>query len=236
MKKLNCVFWLICVLTACNSETKEIKDEFLSDTVWKWESLEVTPESNINEIIWFDNISYVLELFPDIKYSLGEISEIQEEDTLFHPGKYKTAYLNFGKGICSYEDECYREATIKQYNLRFQQYIFDAGKYNNDYIGTLEVTKDAIYLKDKFGYEKKTYTLDNFQCNRYIGKRLSGEKEEKVYFFKNEIPLNFQRTNEQVIFTNDSLKWIGVIDLSQYSMEINQTHPSKKFIHTFELQ
>lgn len=65
---------------------------------------------------------------------------------------------------------------------------------------------------------------------------MSGEKDEKVYFFKNEIPLNFQRTNEQVIFTNDSLKWIGVIDLSQYSMEVNQIHPSKKFIHTFELQ
>lgn len=235
MKKLNCVFWLICVLTACNSETEEIKDEFLSDTVWKWKSIELTPDSSITES-WFDNFSNMLELFPDIKYSLGEISEIQEEDTLFHQGKYKTAYLNFGKSICSYEDECYQEATIKQYNLRFQQYIFDAGKYNNDYIGTLEVTKDGIYLNYRFGYEEKIYTLDNFQYNRYIGKILSGEKDEKVYFFKNEIPLNFQRTNEQVIFTNDSLKWIGVIDLSQYSMEVNQIHPSKKFIHTFKLQ
>ena len=94
MKKLNCVFWLICVLTACNSETEEIKDEFLSDTVWKWKSIELTPESSITES-WFDNFSNMLELFPDIKYSLGEISEIQEEDTLFHQGKYKTAYLNF---------------------------------------------------------------------------------------------------------------------------------------------
>ena len=88
MKKLNCVFWLICVLTACNSETEEIKDEFLSDTVWKWKSIELTPESSITES-WFDNFSNMLELFPDIKYSLGEISEIQEEDTLFHQGKYQ---------------------------------------------------------------------------------------------------------------------------------------------------
>lgn len=183
MKKLNCVFWLICVLTACNSETEEIKDEFLSDTVWKWKSIELTPESSITES-WFDNFSNMLELFPDIKYSLGEISEIQEEDTLFHQGKYKTAYLNFGKSICSYEDECYQEATIKQYNLRFQQYIFDAGKYNNDYIGTLEVTKDGIYLNYRFGYEKKYILLTIFNTIDILEKYCQEKKTKKCIFSK----------------------------------------------------
>lgn len=234
MKKLSCTFWLISVLTACNSEMEQMKDEFLSDTVWKWETTEITPIGDISES-HFDNLSNMLELFPDVKYSLGEISEVQKDDTLFHAGKYKTAYLNFGKGICSYKEECYQEVTIEKYNLQYQQYTFDIGEYNNDYIGILKVTKDGIYL-NRFGNEEKIYTLDNFRYNHYLGKRLSGKKDDKVYFLRNEFSLNFQRTNEQVIFTNDSLKWIGVIDLSQYTINVNQIHPSKKFIHTFELQ
>lgn len=235
MKKLGYAFWLISVLTACNSETEEIKDEFLSDTVWQWKSIGQTPESSITES-WFDNFANMLELFPDIKYSLGEISEVQKEDTLFHSGEYNIAHLNFGKGICTYYEERYQEVTIKQYNLQYQQYIFDSGEYNNDYIGILKVTKDGIYLNHRFGYKEKIYTLDNFQYNRYIGKRLSGKKDDKVYFMKNEFPFNFQRTDEQVILTNDSLKWIGIIDFTQYTIDVNQILPSKKTIHTFELQ
>ena len=145
MKKLSYTFLLIAILSACNSEKEKMKDEFLSDTIWKWEETAMTPDENISEEN-VDGFSKMLELFPDVKYSLGEISEVQKDDTLFHSGEYKTAYLNFGKNVCSYKEECYQKVTIKQYNLQYRQYTFNAGIYNNNHIGILEVTKDGIYL------------------------------------------------------------------------------------------
>ena len=214
MKKLSITFLLISVLSACNSEKEQLFDELLSGTIWEHQQAYATPLPPIYDEAFYDGFSKMLELFPDIKYNI--------------------VTLKFEKGICFYEDECYQNITIEQYNLSYQKYIFEIGEYNNDY-GTLKIKSNGIYLQ-KFGTEEKLYTLDNFQIDRYGGRRLLRKYDEKIYFWQNKIPLNYQRKESQVIFTNDSLKWIGIIDFSQYTMDITQIQPVKKFIHTFELQ
>lgn len=235
MKKLSITFLLISVLSACNSEKEQLFDDLLSGTIWEYRQIVVTPTDDNFEESFFDSFSEMLKLFPDIKYSLGDINDTQKNDTVYNQGKYNIATLKFEKGNCFYKEECYQEITIEQYNVSYQKYIFEMGEYNNDYIGILKITKDGIYL-NRFGNEEKLYALDNFQLIRFIGKTLLGKKNEKAYSWQNELSLKYQRTDEQVIFINDNLKWSGIIDFSQYTIDVTQILPSEKLIHVFKLQ
>ena len=71
---------------------------------------------------------------------------------------------------------------------------------------------------------------------RFIGKTLLGKKNGKAYSWQNELSLKYQRADEQIIFINDSVKWSGIIDFSQYTIDVTQILPSGKPIHVFKLQ
>ena len=123
MKKLSITFLLISVLSACNSEKEQLFDELLSGTIWEHQQAYATPLPPIYDEAFYDGFSKMLELFPDIKYSVGAINNIHKNDTIHHSGKYNIVTLKFEKGICFYEDECYQNITIEQYNLSYQKYI-----------------------------------------------------------------------------------------------------------------
>lgn len=235
MKKFSITILLISVLIACNSEKEQLFDDLLSGTIWEYRQIDVTPTDDNFEESFADNFSEMLELFPDIKYSIGDINDTQKNDTVYNQGLYNIATLKFEKGNCFYKEECYQEITIEQYNVSYQKYKFEVGEYNNDYIGILKIAKDGIYL-NRFGNEEKIYTLDNFQLMRFIGKTLLGKKNGKAYSWQNELSLKYQRADEQIIFINDSVKWSGIIDFSQYTIDVTQILPSGKPIHVFKLQ
>ena len=122
MKKISYIVIFVTALTSCTSEKEQLVDDFLFNTIWEYNQINETPYINYDQS-YFDNLSNILESYPNIKYTLEDSYYILQNDTIYHSGEYNTATLKFDQNICYYEDVRYQNITIEQYKISYQKYM-----------------------------------------------------------------------------------------------------------------
>lgn len=228
---------IVFMLMGCNSNEDNQTDELLKGTLWEWKYLNATPSDNINQVeIYSDLLTILSQYFSDIKYSIGPTFSTEKIDTSYHQGEHFNAHLKFENEECEYSEECFREATISHIEKKIQTYILEENIYINEYINmTLQIKSDGAHIYIN-GEEKKIYPLDNFKTNKYIGETIVKTTDEKIHKSKDSESFHFQRTENEIIFSNKNKKWIGILNPTDWTMSLVQILPERKDLHTFTLK
>lgn len=249
MKKIYLFAAMALIMMGCSSNDEENfpADELLAGTEWRYGTfhdndyldpgpIEEVTSANIN---WFD------KYFPDVELrcTIGEISSTENEDVSQDENLHSRAKLTFTNRECVYySDEGISYTTVEVIRHYSQTTTYVAQSYTssvNPYM-SLEVTKDAIIIYQTHPYtgqqmEHVYLELDNFKHTKTWDETVSSDTEESCINPKEEI-FSYQRNGNEVILTNSSKKWIGMLDTDAWTLSFMQIVPEKKEIPTFRLK
>lgn len=240
LNKLYLAFIIVFTLTGCSSGEDNQTDELLKGTKWEWRYPEIVPPILVPPTEYYDPLSGILDMFPNLSYSIGDISTTESTETNPIQGNHITHILKFSDSHCIYEIENYSLTMVYQLETKLQSRTFSQQIYISRFLkkDTLKVFSDGLYFHPYLEPKKvkNIYPLDNFKSYKMVDIDTLSIKKEKKYNEQVTETYSYQRIENEVIMTNENKKLIGTIDKTNWTMKVVQIIPERKDLHTLKMK
>lgn len=224
-------------LYACNtSEQEQPQDKLLTGTTWEYTQTEIRPDTGTPDEVWVtDNILWNALAALQIPYDTTERTAASY-DTIRNLRHSTSATLTFTNSRCQYLSAEQTTDSIVHYTKRWKVFHFEPGQYRDPEQKVLvTITNDRIQVVYSGAIHIGEWELTDGSLEIYRGRTMT-ESQLLENSLAQGLNFDYHRDNNEIILTCDSLKWIGALDRTNWTMEVVQVSPSKRDIYTFELK
>ena len=235
------IFWTIILfavsLCACTTEQPpQPTDQLLAGTTWEYSIIERRPDSSTPTIESWINDANLLNVLNELQIPY-EITERSAEgcDTIKNIVHKCLASLTFSNDKCLYESSEQTADSIISYTKYWKVFHLEAGEYNNpNSLLNATITTDKLLLYTSTSpiaeMDLEDGTIAFYNGREETDGQLLTTSTQQHYEF------SYQREGNDIYLQNDNLKWVGLLNRSEWTIEVVQIQPERKTIHTFELQ
>lgn len=247
MMKKTILFYLLVILllVSCSSDSDNEdlqKDELLSNTEWilnKEPENSFVDEEYYNESVIDKFLQYVSYKFPSIINSITiDYVELNEEKSTIKSA-INEGKLRFTDTQCIYTKLKQDVVTIQTVKNKYKRMTIPSQEWTNDRGDILKILPNGIYVTEKttdFPEEKRLIELTDNQYKEFsnlIG--VISEKETTEIKENTNLTFSFIRTENEIIMTNSSYKWFGILNKNNWTISVEQISPEKQEIGIFSL-
>lgn len=248
MKKtilLNLLVFLFLVSCSSDSDNEDVqKDELLSNTEWVY--IDNAPSDQITEeIVWNSDdfnkfLAGLLYRFPSFAINTVTIDyfELNEEKSTIKNG-INEERLKFTDTQCIYTKLKQNIITTQTVKNKYKRITIPSQECTNDRGDILKILPNGIYITEKstdFPEEKRLIELVNNQYKEFSNLiEIISEKESTEIKENTSLTFSFIRTENEIIMTNSSYKWFGILNKNNWTISVEQISPEKQEIGIFSL-
>jgi hypothetical protein len=248
MKKtilLNLLMLLFIVSCSSDSGNDDLKkDELLSNTEWVY--IDNSPSDQITEEIVWNNgdfnkfLASLLYRFPSFAINTVTIDyvELNEEKSTIKSA-INEGKLRFTNTQCIYTKLKQNTVTIQTVKNKYKRMTIPSQECTNERGDILKILPNGIYVTEKatdFPEEKRLIELVNNQYKEFSNLiEIISEKESTEIKENTSLTFSFIRTENEIIMTNSSYKWFGILNKNNWTISAEQISPEKQEIGMFSL-
>lgn len=246
MKKtilLNLLMLLFLVSCSSDSDNEDFqKDELLSNTEWIYidnePSDEVTEETVWNNDDFNKFLASLLYRFPSFSINtvITDYFELDEEKSTIK-NDINEERLKFTDTQCVYTKLKQNTITTQIVKNKYKRITIPSQECTNNRGDILKILPSGIYITEKttdFPEEKRLIELINNQYKIFsnlIG--VISEKETTETTENTKLTFSFIRTENEIIMTNSSYKWFGILNKNNWTILVEQLNPERTDIREF---
>lgn len=249
MMKKTILFYLLVILllVSCSSDSDNEdlqKDELLSNTEWIY--IDNEPRDEVTEeTVWNNDdfnkfLTSLFYRFPSfaINAVTTDYLELNEEKSTIKNGLNEER-LKFTDTQCFYTKLKQNIITTKIVKNKYKRITIPSQECTNDRGDILKVLPSGIYITEKttdFPEEKRLIELINNQYKIFSNLiEIISEKESTETKENTNLTFSFIRTENEIIMTNSSYKWYGILNKNNWTISVEQISPEKQEIGIFSL-
>lgn len=219
---------ICCLFMGCNSDDDHI-DDILYNT--KWEYRTVTT-SNMTPDYVDGKKDFLNNLINSKRVECASIAEEQGEkfNVNYNPGNYKQyltdRYIMFNKKKCVYSSQKYNKWDV--YRKTHTVYTFKEQEPSDENY-YFRVTSNGIYNQYSL-----VMALDNYKV---IAESKNSLESTEFEFIENiEEEMDYERTENEIIMTNDKRTLHAIIDRDKWILKVTQLKPERIDIENLSLK
>lgn len=241
--------FMLLFLVSCSSDSENDdlqKDELLSNTEWVYidsqPSDQITGETAWNNDDFNKFLASLLYRFPSfaINAVIIDYIELNEEKTSIK-NDINEEKLKFTDAQCTYSKLIQNKETTQTVKNRYKRMTIPSQECTNDKGEILNIQSDGIYLMinnlpEAIENKSLLLKLENNQYKIFSNLiEVISEKESTETKENTSLTFSFTRTENEIIMTNSTCKWFGILNKNNWTISVKQISPEQRDIRVFNL-